>query len=71
MRAAIYARCSTADQSVDLQLDELRQYSQNRKFTITEEYIDEGVSGSKARRPGLDRLLKDAHSRRFDTVLVL
>ena len=70
MRAAIYARCSTADQSVDLQLDGLRDYTEARGFEIVEEYIDEGVSGAKVTRPALDRLLADAHRRRFDTVLV-
>jgi len=29
-----------------------------------------GISGMKVRRPALDRLLKDAHRRRFDVVLV-
>lgn len=33
-------------------------------------YIDEGISGSKDRRPALDRLMADAHRRRFDVVLV-
>ncbi len=70
MRVALYARCSTADQSVDLQLDGLRDYARTRGFTIVEEYIDEGVSGAKARRPALDQLMADAHRRRFDAVAV-
>ncbi len=70
MRVALYARCSTADQSVDLQLDGLRDYAKVRGFTVVEEYLDEGVSGARARRPALDRLLADAHRRRFDGVLV-
>ena len=70
MRAAIYARCSTADQKVDLQLGELRDYARVRRFTVTEEYLDEGVSGTRASRPGLDRLMADARRRRFDAVLV-
>lgn len=69
-RIALYARCSTSDQSVALQLDGLRDYAQARGFEIVEEYVDEGVSGAKARRPALDRLLNDAHKRRFDAVLV-
>ena len=70
MRAALYARCSTSEQTVDLQLDALRDYAKAREFEIVEEYVDEGVSGVKAKRPALDRLLADAHRRRFDTVLV-
>ena len=70
MRVALYARCSTSDQSVDLQLDSLRDYAKARSFTVVEEYVDEGVSGAKVRRPALDQLLKDAHRRRFDAVAV-
>jgi DNA invertase Pin-like site-specific DNA recombinase len=70
MRIALYARCSTADQSVDLQLDNLRDYAQARGFKVDGEYVDEGVSGARVKRPALDRLLEDAHRRRFDAVLV-
>ena len=70
MRVALYARCSTSDQSVDLQLDGLRDYAKVRGFTVVDEYIDEAVSGAKARRPALDRLLADAHRRQFDAVVV-
>ena len=70
MRVAIYARCSTLDQTVDLQLDGLRDYAEARGLEIIEEYVDEGVSGARATRPALDRLLADAHRRRFDTVLI-
>ncbi len=70
MRVAIYARCSTADQSVDLQLDELRTYAAQRGFDVVQPYCDNGVSGSKTSRPALDQLLADAHRRRFDAVLV-
>ncbi len=69
-RVALYARCSTAEQSVRLQLDGLRDYVRARGFRITEEYIDEGVSGARTTRPELSRLLEDAHRRRFDAVLV-
>ena len=63
MRVALYCRCSTSEQSVDLQLDGLREYAAVRRFTIVEEYLDEGVSGARPQRPALDRLLKDAERR--------
>ena len=69
-RAGLYARCSTADQSVALQLDALRDYAAARGLQIVDEFIDEGVSGSKARRPALDRLLAEAKRRRLDVVAV-
>jgi DNA invertase Pin-like site-specific DNA recombinase len=37
---------------------------------ISSEYVDAGISGSKERRPELDRLMADARHRRFDIVLV-
>ena len=70
MRVALYARCSTAEQSTNLQLHGLREYAALRKFEVFAEYVDQGVSGSRARRPGLDRLMADAQRRRFDGVLV-
>jgi DNA invertase Pin-like site-specific DNA recombinase len=61
---------STGDQSVEPQLLQLRQYTEARGLDIAEEYLDEGVSGRKARRPALDRLLADAHRHQFDVVAV-
>lgn len=70
MRMVLYARCSTSDQTVDLQLDALRAYTSARSLEFGEEYVDEAVSGARAKRPALDRLLEDAHRRRFDAVAV-
>ena len=69
-RAALYMRVSTVDQHPENQLNELRHFAEQRGFQITEEYTDHGVSGTKARRPALDRMLNDAHRRRFDVVVV-
>ena len=65
-RAALYARVSTAEQTVDPQLDALREYARARGLEVIEEFVDQGISGAKDRRPALDRLLKDARRRRFD-----
>jgi len=70
MKAAIYSRVSTADQSVSMQLDELRAYCERRGFEVVDEYVDSAVSGAKESRPALNRLLADARRRRFDAVLV-
>src|ERR1700751_4885394 len=70
-RVALYARVSTLNgQDPEMQLSELREYAQRRGWTVTSEYVDRGVSGSKETRPQLDRLLTDAHRRAFDGVLV-
>ncbi len=69
-KAAIYARVSTPDQHIETQLYQLRELAARRGFQIVQEYTDIGVSGSKARRGGLDALLADAHRRKFSIVLV-
>jgi DNA invertase Pin-like site-specific DNA recombinase len=72
MKAAIYARVSTANNGQDptMQTRELREYCERRGWTITSEYVDVGVSGSKEKRPELNKLVIDAHRRRFDVVLI-
>jgi DNA invertase Pin-like site-specific DNA recombinase len=69
-KAAIYARVSTPDQHIKSQLYQLRELAARRGFEVVREYTDVGVSGSRARRPGLDALLGDAHLRKFSIVLV-
>ena len=70
-RVAIYARVSTTGhgQDVSMQTRELRQFAEVRGWTVTGEYVDEGISGTKDRRPALDRLMADAHKRKFDVVV--
>jgi DNA invertase Pin-like site-specific DNA recombinase len=72
MRCALYARVSTAHNGQDpqVQLRELREYCQRRGWTSAGEYVDVGISGSKEKRPELDKLMADAHRRRFDAVIV-
>jgi DNA invertase Pin-like site-specific DNA recombinase len=52
-----------------MQIRDFAEYCQRRGWTATE-YVDVGVSGAKDRRPELDRLMADAHRRRFDVVVV-
>jgi DNA invertase Pin-like site-specific DNA recombinase len=68
-RAALYMRVSTLDQHPETQLYDLRELARQRGFQIVQEYTDR-LSGAKARRPGLDQMLKDARARQFDVVLV-
>jgi DNA invertase Pin-like site-specific DNA recombinase len=72
MRAAIYCRVSTVGtgQSPEMQLNELREYVERRAWTLAGEYVDAGISGAKDSRPELNRLMADAHKRKFDVVAV-
>jgi DNA invertase Pin-like site-specific DNA recombinase len=69
-KAAIYCRVSTADQRVESQLYDLRELAAQRGIEVVAEYQDCGISGSKARRPGLDLLMADARRKKFSIVLV-
>lgn len=69
-RAALYIRVSTIDQHPETQLHELRQFASQRNLNIVETYTDHGVSGTRARRPALDKMLDDARRHRFDVVVV-
>ncbi len=68
-RVALYCRVSTPDQHIENQLLQLRDLSAKRGYQIVGEYTDR-TSGAKARRLGLDSLMKDARRRKFDLVFV-
>ena len=68
-KAAIYARVSTPDQHVETQLYDLRKLAAQRGFEIIREYCDRGISGSKAKRPGLEALMNDARRGEFSVLL--
>ena len=68
-RAALYMRVSTVDQHPESQVYDLRQMAAQRGHEIVQEYTDR-ISGVKARRPGLDEMMRDARRGRFDVLLV-
>ncbi len=57
-----YARVSTQDQNLQLQLDALKEAGAKKVFQ------DQGISGAKAERPALSKLLE--HVREGDEVVV-
>jgi DNA invertase Pin-like site-specific DNA recombinase len=71
MRVALYGRVSTSNhgQDVGMQTREFRQFCEARGWQVADEYLDEGISGAKDSRPELNRLMADAHKRRFDVVV--
>ena len=68
-RAALYMRVSTVDQHPETQLHDLHQMAAQRGYEIVAEFTDR-ISGVKARRPGLDQLMREARRGRFDVLLV-
>lgn len=70
IRVAIYARVSTADQNPEMQLLELREAAQHRNWTIYNEYIDHGVSGTREDRPALLKMMEAAKAGKIDAVMI-
>lgn len=70
-RVGLYSRVSTMNgQEPEVQLRELREYCRRRDFEIAEEFVDRGVSGSRERRPALDKLMVACRKRLVDAVVV-
>ena len=72
IRVAIYARVSTTNHGQDtaMQTRELKEYIERRGWRLVGEFVDIGISGTKEKRPELDRLMSEAYKRRFDVVCV-
>ena len=70
-RVCLYARVSRKEMDCTRQLVELREVADNHGWNIVDEYIDSGISGATRSRPELDRMLKDAISRKFELVATL
>jgi len=75
IKAALYLRVSSERQSkegdsIPAQREALRKYAKEREYIIADEYIDDGVSGTKADRDELMRLLEDVKSGKVNLILV-
>ena len=68
-KVIVYARVSTKEQNVDMQLTDLRQYAKARKLNVVREYIDY-ASGVKSDRENYKKLFDDVRKRKTDIVLV-
>jgi site-specific DNA recombinase len=67
-KAILYAR-SKPDENIEAQLTDLRTMASQRGYIVTAEHKD-CVSGAKAKRPMLERLLADARAYRFDALFI-
>lgn len=69
-RVGIYLRVSTDGQTTENQRRELEAVAARSGWEIVGFYDDAGISGAKGRdkRPGLDRLLKDATARKVNMI---
>ena len=75
-RAVLYLRLSRDDdnrgesESIQNQRALLREYAARQGFSVIEEYIDDGWSGTSFDRPRFQDMLRDMEQHRFDIVLV-
>ena len=69
-RVGIYLRVSTDSQTTENQRRELEAVAGRSGWEVVALYEDAGISGAKGRdkRPGFDRLLKDATNRKVNLV---
>ena len=74
MRVALYPRVSGHEQednySIPEQIKRMKAYCEARGWMVYKIYTDSGFSGSNLNRPGLQSLIKDSESGKFDMVLV-
>ena len=74
--AGLYFRLSQEDErqgeslSIENQRLMLRKYAEEHGFSVYDEYIDDGVSGTTFDRPQVQRLLDDAKTGIINTIIV-
>ena len=70
-RAALYLRVSTDGQTTENQRRELEAVAAAKGWNVVAVYEDAGISGANGRdkRPGFDRMLKNAVRREFDVLM--
>lgn len=73
-KAVIYARYSAGsgqtDQSIEGQVRECKRYIKQNKMQLVDVYADRHITGRTDRRPEFQRMISDAESDKFDTVVV-
>lgn len=71
-RTALYARVSTSDQKTGLeaQVRVLKICCEQNKILDYELFCDENISGTKASRPGLDRMMAAVEAGEIESVVV-
>lgn len=68
-KAVLYARTSTVEQHPEAQFIQLRELAAQRGFEVVATYCDHGISGSKARRPGIDAMMRDGRRGQYSVIL--
>ena len=72
MKAVIYARCSSNEQSTDNQVPVLEMFAKQRDFEVTQYYVENESAWKSGYQRELARLLHECRNgrRKFDVVLI-
>lgn len=73
MKAVIYARCALQEKDENIikkQINECLKYAKENNITITEQYIDNGFSGTNSERPAFQKMIEDSKNQKFQAVIV-
>jgi predicted site-specific integrase-resolvase len=71
-KVAVYARYFSDNQreaSIEDQFRLCREYAKRQGWQLVESYSDQSISGARLLRPGIQTLLADAQSKRFNVIL--
>lgn len=60
----------TASKDLAKEMVPIYRFMQKNLVTITDKYIDEGLSGTNTNRPGFQKLLYDAEHAKFNKVII-
>jgi DNA invertase Pin-like site-specific DNA recombinase len=71
LKAALYVRVSTEDQSTEGQLIQLREWARRGGHEVYKEYSDHAISGTKVSRPAFDEMLADMRRYKFNAISVV
>ena len=74
MIAVGYCRFSSDMQrdgySIEAQKDAIKKYCHDNGIELLTFYVDEAISGTTDERPSFQKMIRDSHSKQFDTVIV-
>lgn len=76
VRAALYLRLSRDDDlagdssSILTQRQMLQRYAKDNNFSVVDEYVDDGYSGTNFNRPSFQRMISDIDDGKVNCVIV-
>ncbi|MCM3768383.1 recombinase family protein [Neobacillus niacini] len=69
-KVAFYGRHSTDKQNMETQLQSAYNLAEKYNCEVVEEYLDPAISSRNKNREGLERLIKDAHFKKFESIII-